>query len=352
MSTETVRGNSVGESLYETLRCRVETMRQGEQLPTEQELAEQQGVSYSTVRRVTARLQEEGVVEKVQGKGTFVSPRGGEKGDQRTGIVYADPWEVHGNPFFTRCLQGVLDESQRREYRLEVLRCPHLSHGGEEFSRLCEDVGRDDVRGLLLPWASRDLVQELRRVSPQIRMVSMSTRYPPEGVASVVLDFAALGRRTAQYMASRGVGKLVAVTAQPESLLGLRSSKPVGGGKLDVMAIDARPGTDQDVEALAERILQADPDGLSFDDDRLAEACLEHLIDREPGLMEKRHVITHANEGENLFPAEVARLVMDSYEIGAGAIKLLHRMIEEERSLGLTLLVHPRLQESRPESKE
>ena len=94
---------------------------------------------------------------------------------------------------------------------------------------------------------------------------------------------------------------------------------------------------------LAERILRADPDGLSFDEDRLAEACLGRLIESEPGLLENGHVITHAKEGEDLFRPEVARWVMDSYEVGVGAIKLLHRMVEENRSLGLTTLVRPTL---------
>ena len=46
----------------------------GAQLPTIDELSEQYGVAKVTVREAVARLAEEGLVRRVQGKGTFVAP--------------------------------------------------------------------------------------------------------------------------------------------------------------------------------------------------------------------------------------------------------------------------------------
>ena len=346
---ETVRGRSVGESVYETLRCRIETMRPGQRLATGRELAEQYGVSYSTVRRVTARLQEEGVVEKVQGKGTFVAEPAEEPQGEVACIIYADPWKVHGNPFFIRTLQGVVDQTHRCGYRLQVFRCPHLSSGREEFQRLKEEVGREDVRGLLLPWVNQHLAGELRGVSPDLRMVSMSTRYPPEGVSSVVLDFAALGRRAGRQMLARGVRRLVVVSVQSEMPVGLERALDLdsGEGQVDLNRFNFAPNEPEDVTSLAGEILSLEPEGIIFDDDRLAERSLEQLLRLDPDLLSRCHVISHANEGEDLFPPEVDRLVMDSHEIGGGAIRLLRRMIEENRSLGIALLVQPRLELSK-----
>jgi DNA-binding LacI/PurR family transcriptional regulator len=347
---ETVRGSSVGESVYETLRCRIETMRPGQRLATGRELAGQYGVSYSTVRRVTARLQEEGHVEKVQGRGTFVAQREEQQPEEGTvSIIYADPWKVQGNPFFIRCLQGVVDETHRCGYRLQVFRCPHLSSGQEEFQRLKEDVAREEVRGLLLPWVNQHLAEELRGVSPDLRMVSMSTRYPPEGVSSVLLDFAALGRRAGQQMLARGVRRLVAVSAQSEMPVGLERALNLdsGEGKVDPHRFDCPPNEPQDTASLAAEILSLEPEGIIFDDDRLGERCLDQLLGQEPDLLSHCHMISHANEGEDLFPPEVDRLVMDSHEIGTGAIRLLRRMIEENRSHEITLLVQPRLELSK-----
>lgn len=345
VATETLSSRTVGESLLETLRCRVETMRAGEQLPTERELADQHGVSYSTVRRVTAQLQEKGLVEKIHGKGVFVAERAPTEQRERTAIIYADPWRVDDNPFFIRCLQGILDEAHESGYRLEVFRCPHLSSDREEFRELCEEIARDGVRGLLLPWASEGLVDNLRAVSPQLRMVSMATRFPPENVASVVLDKAALGRRIAQYMLSKGVETVAAVVTQTESLLGLQGSDAVREGQIECIPLQTDPENSDHVKKVVDTIIKKNPQGIAFDDDRLAEKCLRELQDRKPDLYNQHRIISHANPGKDLFPPEVARLVMDSYEVGVGAIKLLRRMITENRSLGVTTLVRPTLEE-------
>jgi GntR family transcriptional regulator len=74
-----VRDLRSAEPLYvqlrEALRAEIEErgLRPGDRLPTEAELEERYGVSRSTIRQAVGDLQAEGLVERVQGKGTFVT---------------------------------------------------------------------------------------------------------------------------------------------------------------------------------------------------------------------------------------------------------------------------------------
>lgn len=51
------------------------TMPPGSKLAAERDLADEWGISYGTVRRMTRELRERGFIVTVQGKGTFVAER-------------------------------------------------------------------------------------------------------------------------------------------------------------------------------------------------------------------------------------------------------------------------------------
>jgi GntR family transcriptional regulator len=48
------------------------TLREGDQLPSEEKLAEQHGVSVGTVQKALARLAQSGIISRQHGRGTFV----------------------------------------------------------------------------------------------------------------------------------------------------------------------------------------------------------------------------------------------------------------------------------------
>ncbi|PPE71208.1 FadR family transcriptional regulator [Caldimonas thermodepolymerans] len=66
----------LSDRLAEWLRQRIEqgALRPGERLPTEQELAEQHGVSRTVVREAVSRLRSMGLLVSRQGSGVYVAP--------------------------------------------------------------------------------------------------------------------------------------------------------------------------------------------------------------------------------------------------------------------------------------
>ena len=73
-------------------------------LPTEEELAEKYGISRITVRRAVGDLVEEGLVEKKQGKGTFIRTPKMHKDMNRSGMSFTELCAVNGRKPSTRLI--------------------------------------------------------------------------------------------------------------------------------------------------------------------------------------------------------------------------------------------------------
>ena len=174
-------------------------LQPGDPLPGEHRLCERYGISRTVVRQALAQLEHEGLVERVKGKGTFVSrPRIGES------LVHT--------------LGGLYDhvESRGGHVRSEVLR-----H---------ERTAADDViaAALELPGGSPVVVLErLRHVDGE--PWSLSTTWMPDAVGAVTLGAdlteASLYRLLADHgiVATQGVRSAEATVATPEQarLLGI-----------------------------------------------------------------------------------------------------------------------------------
>ena len=69
-----------GEPIYEQIKTQIHSavLRAGEALPSLRKLAKELRISVLTVTRAYNELADEGVVQNIQGKGTFVMDKGNE----------------------------------------------------------------------------------------------------------------------------------------------------------------------------------------------------------------------------------------------------------------------------------
>ena len=134
------------QQLVDRVRTAVKhgTLADGQQLPTVQELAEALGVAKGTIKRAYDELEHSGLVEKIQGRGTFVCYKPVELGSRKDRAMAAidqlldsledmgfSAWEVK---IF---LDLKLRQRENREYRLKVA---VLECNPENLSQLSEQL--------------------------------------------------------------------------------------------------------------------------------------------------------------------------------------------------------------------
>ncbi|UVI28258.1 GntR family transcriptional regulator [Paenibacillus spongiae] len=127
--------------------------KEGRRMPSETQLSKQFDVSRITVRGALTRLVEEGVIYRVQGRGTFVTTEGLEGEPVRYEKTGNEPQLIAfmiprvDNRFTTSLLNGIDDELANSNYRMLLLRT-HDSQKKEE--ELLHEAVRSGVKGIIV----------------------------------------------------------------------------------------------------------------------------------------------------------------------------------------------------------
>jgi DNA-binding LacI/PurR family transcriptional regulator len=169
-------------------------LRDGEKLAPERELMKLHNVSYSTVTRAMAELRNDGLIQREQGRGTFVKPRKAVV----TNIALAFD-QVHRptDPYLIPIVRGVGEGAAELGFHWQVFPLAgdsiFLSEHDTLFSRLLESR---EIRGVLMcsPFPANDVA---RLAELEIPTITVSNEYPAAHAAWVIEDV------------SQGVGDLV-----------------------------------------------------------------------------------------------------------------------------------------------
>lgn len=180
-------------------------LKQGDKLPSENELTERFGVSRQTVRRAIGILEEQGVVRSVRGSGTYVGLEGREAPGKKNRIAvlttYVDSY------IFPKTIQGIESVLFERGYSVQLSFTNNTLE--REKNVLTDLISRDDVAGIIvegtksgLPNPNLMLYHQL--LNRRIPVLFVNTFYPELAVPHVSLNDVEVAEKAVNFLIERG----------------------------------------------------------------------------------------------------------------------------------------------------
>ena len=184
----------------------------GEKVPSENQLAERFHISRQTVRKAIGTLEEEGLVQRIRGSGTYVSFDRRKNLEKRNSIAvvttYVDSY------IFPRILQGMQNTLYESGFSVQI----YITNNtlDREKGILKDLLKRDDVAGMIvegtksgLPNPNLELYRHL--MMRKIPLLFFNTYYPELEVPHVSLNDADTGYKAVRYLIEKGHQKIGAV---------------------------------------------------------------------------------------------------------------------------------------------
>ena len=192
-------------------RLRAGELRMGDRLETEAEIAERFSFSRQTIRQALSKLEQEGIVEKIQGSGSYI--RGQLPREVRLPLTnsvtiissYTDSY------IFPRILQSMVTTLQKHGYSTRIM---FTSNKREVERKILSDLVEHDSRDPLIvePVASAlpnpNLVFYQKLQERGIPIIFFNTYYPNLSIPHVSLDDVAVGKAATEYLLSLGHRKI------------------------------------------------------------------------------------------------------------------------------------------------
>ena len=208
--------------IYEQLRAQIERgeLLPEDRLPSEEALAEAHSVSRITVKKALERLKEDGLIHRVQGRGTFVSrampaerkPQEARRSRQLIGIVL----EHVSSAFGLNMMYYMIQALDKAGYKT----CIRFTFGSTEKESVeIDDLLAMDVAGLIIMPChdSHYNLTILRLILENFPVVLVDKRMHGLPVRSVSTDGREAMRRLTHHLWERGCKTAALLTIDPAS---------------------------------------------------------------------------------------------------------------------------------------
>ena len=265
------------KTIYENIKARILTgeLAENSRLPTEAELMTQYGVSRITAKRALDELQNDGLIRRQRGSGSYVNaPQtgGDDRSRRRIGLLLPSPaWDTISH---MGILQGATDYALRHNGRLVLF---HSNRSEQAEQQLLMQAWTDGCDGVLYypgpVETGRDIL--LRMAAYRYPVVMLDKTMDGVPVSTVVSDNAGGARALGDHLLGRGCRHILYLSSGPD--LGAT----IGDRYLGLCRAVAAAGLPADTVRTVG--LFADKQDLFANVENYDEVAIRRLTDRLPG---------------------------------------------------------------------
>lgn len=177
----------------------------GQKMYSEHELKDMFGVSRQTVRHAIGILEQEGIIRRVQGSGTYINDNRLVNLEKRSKIMvvttYVDAY------IFPRTIQGIENVLSEQGYSVQIA---FTNNQNSKEKIILEDIiSRDEVAGIIMettksgiPNPNLYLYKEIRK--HRIPILFINSFYPSLKIPHVSINDRMAGKRVTEHLISMG----------------------------------------------------------------------------------------------------------------------------------------------------
>ena len=164
--------------VYKSLLDRIQTgqFTTGDSLPSERQLTKEYSVSRITIVKALDKLEQDGLIDRQQGRGTFVQNPNDSNDDEPLSIAFL-PGVFH-HPYLYSVLMGIAHHASQNHVHLQVMGTYENSH---EETRYVEEVLDRGIDGLIVyPHSGYENIDLYRNLQADRFPIVMVDRYYPQ----------------------------------------------------------------------------------------------------------------------------------------------------------------------------
>lgn len=265
--------------MYQVLKADIEKdiregrLCPGELVPSESALIAKYHVSSTTARRCLDELENEGLLERKRGKGTFVSGLATVLNRVRVAVVVKDFFSL-AHPFLATVVGAIESTLENAGVHIAIVKAHFAKDGIGADSRLSDLLEHEGIRhAFLLSNMPLSFVQTA--LDLDIKCLGVNTRYLDPRIPSVCSDYGLAFAMRLSELAKRGHRRIATLTQEaPMAQLGVMNSasllleayaeQRVQYPDLPETPLIRQVDIDEDIATVVDALLEQHPDLTAF----------------------------------------------------------------------------------------